>query len=161
VSREDAHNDASLIHREVAVILISEDGKALLAQRSFKKKVLPGKWDVTCAGHVPYGMETESAAHMELQEELGFDVPLQYIGTQLALYDWETHLTHLYIGVYSGEEVSLQEEEVEQSALLTKEDVNQLGEEVNLEFRDFIYSALANKLPPAKPWKKEQDLRNL
>ena len=161
ISRTEAHQDPSLIHREVAVILVDDQGRVLLAQRSFQKKVLPGKWDVTCAGHVTYGMTTEEAAHMELQEELGFDVPLTYLGTQLALYDWESHLTHLYAGVYSGQELELQETEVEQAALLTAKQVEALGDQVNLEFQGLIQSALSNDFAlGAELWSAQQDLRS-
>ena len=146
VARGEAHSDPSLIHREVAVILMAEGSRVLMAQRSWKKKVLPGKWDLSCAGHVPFGMGTEAAAHMELEEELGFDVPLRPVGRQLARYDWETHLTHLFVGCYSGQEIQVQESEVEQASLLNASQFAELGDEVNIEFRGLIEAALPGDL---------------
>jgi isopentenyl-diphosphate delta-isomerase len=146
VTRSKAHQDPRLIHREIAIILTDYQSRVLLAQRSFKKKVFPGKWDLTCAGHVPFGMGADQAAHMELQEELGFDVPLYHIGIQVTKYDWETHLTHLYFGSYSGQEIIIQESEVEKVAVFNKEQVKRLGNQIGDEFRDLIKAALNGKL---------------
>lgn len=98
VRKGDANRDPRLVHREVA-ILIHRDGELLWQQRSWAKTVMPGVWDVACAGHVPAGATPEEAAHQELREELGFDTELAFVERRLVRQPNETYFAYVYTGV--------------------------------------------------------------
>ncbi|MEX1112739.1 MAG: NUDIX domain-containing protein [Candidatus Andersenbacteria bacterium] len=132
VLKVKANQDPSLWHREVAVLLFDTDNRLLLQQRSKKKIVQPGVWSVSCEGHVTKGMAIENAAHMELKEELGIDTRLLFIEKALLRAENETHFTNWFIGKYTGGEIVLEEEEVEQAAWFDK-----------TEFRELIKSETA------------------
>jgi len=123
VLKKDANSNPELIHREVGVVLYNDANEVLIQQRSHKKKVHPGVWAVGCAGHVPKGMTPEDAAHMELQEELGFDVEkIRFVDKILDKIPTETRFLYLYVGRYSGAEFLLEENEVEQVRWISEDD---------------------------------------
>lgn len=68
--KSHAHK-TGLYHNTVHVWLYTKDGDILLQQRSFKKEICPGLWDVSAAGHVDSGELLEEAAIRETYEELG------------------------------------------------------------------------------------------
>jgi isopentenyldiphosphate isomerase len=92
-----ANADPRLHHREVA-ILIHRDAELLWQQRSWAKTVMPGVWDIACAGHVPAGVAPEAAAHQELREELGFDTELVFVERRLVKRPNETYFAYVYDG---------------------------------------------------------------
>ncbi|HRV55626.1 MAG TPA: NUDIX domain-containing protein, partial [Mangrovimonas sp.] len=49
-------------HNTVHIWFYTKEGQILLAQRSFKKTICPGMWDVSVAGHVDAGETLEAAA---------------------------------------------------------------------------------------------------
>ncbi|WP_338733601.1 NUDIX hydrolase [Mangrovimonas cancribranchiae] len=57
-------------HNTAHLWLYTKAGKILLAQRSFKKAICPGLWDVSVAGHVDAGETIEQAILRETQEEI-------------------------------------------------------------------------------------------
>jgi isopentenyldiphosphate isomerase len=97
VRKGEANRDPSLRHREVAV-LIHRGDRLLWQQRSWAKEVMPGVWDVACAGHVRAGASPEQSAHRELSEELGFDTRLVFVERRLVQLPNETHFAYVYWG---------------------------------------------------------------
>lgn len=126
VWKNAAHKDPKLIHREVSVILYDEENKILFQKRSNKKKINPSIWTESCSGHVPKGMKPEDAAHIELQEELGFNTKLKYFGTTIAHLPNETHFTYWYVGKYPGKKIKLQKEEVDKAEFLSRSQLEEL-----------------------------------
>lgn len=61
-------------HNTAHVWLYTNKGEILLAQRSFKKLICPGMWDVSVAGHVDAGETVEAAAIRETKEELNLNL---------------------------------------------------------------------------------------
>ncbi len=53
--RSKFHNDNSLIHSVIHCWVFNSKGQILWQQRSKKKKMAPGKWDVSCGGHILSG----------------------------------------------------------------------------------------------------------
>ena len=70
-------------HNTAHVWLYTNSGEILLSQRSYKKAICPGMWDVSVAGHVDAGETIEEAAIRETLEELSLtlkDTDLNKIG---------------------------------------------------------------------------------
>jgi len=97
VRKGDTERDPALWHREVA-ILIHRGGELLWQQRAAAKTVMPLHWDLACAGHVGAGDDPQSAAHRELLEELGFDVPLRALERRLVRAPNETYFAYVFAG---------------------------------------------------------------
>ncbi|MGJ5640870.1 NUDIX domain-containing protein [Formosa sp. S-31] len=57
-------------HNTAHLWLYTKTGEILLAQRSYKKAICPGMWDVSVAGHVDAGESIEAAVLRETKEEL-------------------------------------------------------------------------------------------
>lgn len=60
-----------LLHRAVAIAVLSSDGRLLVHRRAGHKDIWPGMWDVAAGGVVGVGESYEEAAARELREELG------------------------------------------------------------------------------------------
>ena len=67
-SRMRAEN---LLHRSVAIVVQSGDGRLLVHRRADHKDVYPGWWDLAAGGVVAAGEDSDGAAARELAEELG------------------------------------------------------------------------------------------
>ncbi len=63
--------EKGLLHRAVAVLVLRKGGKLLLQQRSLTDRWHPGRWTLSCTGHVRAGESYLSGARRELSEELG------------------------------------------------------------------------------------------
>jgi isopentenyl-diphosphate delta-isomerase type 1 len=107
--------DGKYIHRIVRIFLYNSGGELLIQRRADHLQSNPGLWDHAAAGHVDEGEEWDIAAHRELREELGVDVPLTYIRKE---YFEESdnrgvlkRFNVLYSGTYDGT-VSFDENEV-------------------------------------------------
>ena len=72
-SREDAHQ-LNLFHRAVHLYARGEKGGLILQKRSLSKDLEPGRWTVSCSGHVDRGESYEEAAVREMNEELGVSI---------------------------------------------------------------------------------------
>jgi isopentenyl-diphosphate delta-isomerase type 1 len=70
-TRSEVHDNPSLLHKVVHVLVFDDTGKLLLQKRSQNKDVAPGKWDTSVGGHVSPGEDMNMAAEREMKEELG------------------------------------------------------------------------------------------
>ena len=126
VDKDVANADPKLIHREISVYVFDDQNRLLMGQRSLKKKVYPGVWGESAAGHVDKGELPEVAAHRELQEEMGFDTELKFLKKSLTSFPNETHFTYYYVGKYKGQKISYQTEEIEQVRFTSREEFDGL-----------------------------------
>lgn len=55
----------------IHVCLFNRKGEMLIQKRRAEKKTWPGKWDLSCGGHVVRGETSGEAAEREVREELG------------------------------------------------------------------------------------------
>lgn len=101
-TRYDCHHDKSLIHRTVGAIVFDEKGRVLLQKRSGTKDTGAGFWGISCAGHVRRGQEYEDALHREFVEELGIDVPVEFVTKSIVADEDETEMSALYKGTSNG-----------------------------------------------------------
>ena len=93
-------------HATVHIWLFTSDEKILLQKRALTKKVFPGLWDISVAGHIGAGEEILVAAKREVFEEIGLNIEakdLIKIGTRThqvshknGIQDNEFH--HVFIG---------------------------------------------------------------
>lgn len=89
--RSEVHQDKSLIHRSVAVLVFQND-RLYLQRRSKTKDTYAGYWTCSCSGHVDTGETYKDAAKRELSEELGLqiDAPLLFLKKKIIRYPAET-----------------------------------------------------------------------
>lgn len=73
-SRKDVHRQG-LWHRAIIVTLVNDDNKVLIQKRAKTKEKFPGLWDLSVAGHVPFGQDSVSCAAAEVMEEIGAMLP--------------------------------------------------------------------------------------
>ena len=89
IKRGEAHADPNKIHRSVGILLIDND-RLLLQQRSIHKDIDPELWSMSVSGPVTFGQEYEEAAKREAEEELGLKkISLKYLGKFLIKTDRE------------------------------------------------------------------------
>jgi isopentenyl-diphosphate delta-isomerase len=71
--------EEGLLHRAVAVIIRRSNGKLLLQRRSTRDLWHPGRWTLSCTGHVRSGETYLRAGRRELYEELGMKAQLKML----------------------------------------------------------------------------------
>lgn len=73
-TRENIHKQG-LWHRAIIVALVNNENKILIQKRAQTKEKFPGLWDLSVAGHVPFGHDSVSCAASEVMEEIGTMLP--------------------------------------------------------------------------------------
>jgi len=141
-----------LLHRAFSVFIVrkkNDDYEILLQQRAQHKYHCGGLWTNACCSH-PYAKENiETAALRRLQEELGFSVPLQKVGTFIyhAKLDndlIEHELDHVLIGVYNDDtEINFNTEEVMSYRWAALPKINQEITDTPTLFTPWLLPALA------------------
>ncbi len=71
--KSEAHK-YGYFHATVHIWLYTSNKKIVLQKRALTKKVFPGLWDISVAGHIGAGEKIISAALREIKEEIGFDL---------------------------------------------------------------------------------------
>ncbi|MFY1674641.1 NUDIX hydrolase [Plantactinospora sp. WMMB334] len=97
---KEEFSTGELICRVAFVMLANRSGELLLHQRSAKKKAYPLYWSGAAAGHLHSGETYEEGARRELREELGIEVPLEYVGKFYSAPDRE--MVGIFLGSYDG-----------------------------------------------------------
>ncbi len=137
--KSEAHKNG-WYHATVHVWLFTKDKKILLQKRAQTKKVFPGLWDISVAGHIGAGEEILASAKREVFEEIGLELEEKdfiKIGTRIhqvshknGIQDNEYH--HVFIAELkvSINKLTMQEEEVSDLELW---DLTVLKQTKNLE----------------------------
>ena len=73
-TRKEIHRQG-LWHRAIIVALVNDENKILIQKRASTKEKFPGLWDLSVAGHVPYGFDSVACAASEVMEEIGYMLP--------------------------------------------------------------------------------------
>ncbi len=96
-TRSEAHAK-KLRHRAVHVLIFNAEGEVFLQKRSQNKDTWPGAWDSSCSGHVDSGEDYLTAAHRELEEELGYkpEQELEMLFKLLPCEDTGEEFIHVY-----------------------------------------------------------------
>ena len=111
----EAHEKA-LLHRAFSVFVINSNNELMLQQRALQKYHSPGLWSNTCCSHQRDGEENIEAGLRRLQEEMGFETPLEYLFNFIYKAPFDNGLTeheldHVMLGRYEGDP-SINPEEV-------------------------------------------------
>jgi isopentenyl-diphosphate delta-isomerase type 1 len=144
--RDEFHSNPDLIHRVTHCWIFNNQGQILWQQRSLKKKLSPGKWDMSCGGHIPAGETPEDSLHRELEEELGIKNAKPIFVEKYTLgNDKQTEMIYLYYLIINqpAEDFILQEEEVEQVKWIDVEEAQTSVLTNKVEATDWVFSQIA------------------
>tara|TARA_B110000240_G_scaffold194828_1_gene243170 strand:+ start:1687 stop:2202 length:516 start_codon:yes stop_codon:yes gene_type:complete len=102
----EAHEKAAL-HRAFSVFIINKEGQLMLQQRAFHKYHSPGLWTNTCCSHQRLGETNLEAGARRLQEEMGFETPLEELFSFIYKAPFDNGLTeheldHILLGYYDA-----------------------------------------------------------
>lgn len=126
-TRQEAWASGSY-YRLVQIVLRDEDGNFLLQKRSMAKSLYPGRWTNAASGHVDEGETYETSAPRELNEEIGIDTPLTFIGKFLVRKTMGDKIINQFNGIFEGQiprdtKFALQSEEVSEVRWFTPEEL--------------------------------------
>jgi isopentenyl-diphosphate delta-isomerase len=104
-----------LLHRAFSIIVYNRNGEMLIHQRALHKYHSGGLWTNACCGHPNEGEAMEAAIHRRLEEEMGFDCPLdlKFKFHYHAKFDnglTENEMDHVYVGEFNNDFVFNPEE---------------------------------------------------
>jgi isopentenyl-diphosphate delta-isomerase len=137
--KSEAHKNG-WFHATAHIWFFTSDRKILLQKRALTKKVFPGIWDISVAGHIGAGEDIVEGAKREVFEEIGIEIgekDLIKIGTRIhqvshenGIQDNEHHhvfITELKVNIST---LTMQKEEVDGLELW---DLNVLNQTKSLE----------------------------
>jgi len=106
MDKMEAHQKG-LIHRAFSIFIFNSKGQMLLQQRALNKYHSAGLWSNSCCSHPYPGEEIKEAAARRLNEELGFETPLEKIFDFIYQVSFENGLVenefdHVFVGRYDG-----------------------------------------------------------
>lgn len=110
------HSNPSMIHPVVHCWVFNKKGEVLWQQRSLQKATSPGKWDMSCGGHILSGHNAEETIVRELDEELGLkNIKCTLVDRYIRGNEKQTEFVYLYFAIADVDvsELTLQEIEVE------------------------------------------------
>lgn len=164
--KSEAHHHG-WFHATVHIWLFTANAKILLQKRALTKKVFPGLWDISVAGHIGAGEEVLTAAKREVFEEIGLpliDSDFTKIATRKhqvshknGIIDNEFHQVFIAELKIPLSELTLQEAEVDDIGLY---DLTILKQTKNLhnvllpEFHEYyskVYDAINSKILNSTP----------
>lgn len=120
-TRGEVHQNPKLIHRVVHIWILNDKGKILIQQRSLTKDKSPGKWDISCGGHIQKGHDSELTAERELHEELGIKADCKFITKFIKRFSDQTEMINLYYAIHNGP-FKFPKEEINQLKFFSKKD---------------------------------------
>ncbi len=108
VMEKIAAHEKGILHRAFSVFIFNSQGQMLVQQRSLNKYHSAGLWTNACCSHPRPGEDTHIAANRRLQEELGFDTPINKVFDFIYRSVFENGLTehefdHVFVGYYNNE----------------------------------------------------------
>ncbi|WP_295233765.1 isopentenyl-diphosphate Delta-isomerase [Sediminibacterium sp.] len=156
MEKMEAHEKA-VLHRAFSVFILNDAGEMLLQQRASNKYHSANLWTNTCCSHPKPGEVTKNAAHRRLQEEMGFDTPLEKAFDFVYKAPFDNGLTeyefdHVFIGNYQGN-IQPNPLEVKDYAFRTFENINQLIATKPTEFTSWFLIAF----PKVHAWWLQQN----
>lgn len=123
-TKEECHNNPSLIHHTVHFALIDKgQKKVLITQRSLSKSHDAGKW-CFLGEHILAGESYTKGAKRGVQEELGFSPKkLKELAHNTFHYQQQTEMIRFFAIYYEGEKIDYDQKEIIQLKWLTLEEL--------------------------------------
>lgn len=143
------HSDPSKIHAVVHCWLFNSKGEVLWQQRSLQKATSPGKWDMSCGGHILSGSEPDETLEREFEEELGLtNIDFHLVEKYVLSHKTQTELIYLYYGIVDTpiSDMKLQVEEVEQVEWIDPDKAQQMVLDGERESTQFVFSQITKIL---------------
>lgn len=144
-TRAEFHSNPDMIHRTVHCWIFNDKGEVLMQQRSLKKKLGAGMWDISAGGHVPSEMKPLDAMKMEISEELGLnDIQPTFVDKYLQRFETQTELIYLYYAKSNNElpKFKFDPDEVERLMWIDQEEALNKAESGELKTTDWIFRQL-------------------
>ncbi len=118
-------HEKGLLHKASDVFVLDKGGKIFVQQRSFKKRIGPGLWDMSAAEHLKPGETYEEAAIRGVKEELGVKaVDIEKIGSRVQKAKFgnleDNELVQVFKCKCEGK-ISIDKEELEQGKWVSKQ----------------------------------------
>ena len=109
MEKQEAHV-AGLLHRAFSVFVFNNENQLLIQKRAEDKYHSPGLWTNTCCSHPREGETYAEGASRRLQEEMGFECPLEYVFDFIYKADvgdglTEHELDYVFRGTFNGSPV--------------------------------------------------------
>jgi len=111
-------------HMGSAVFITDEKDNFLIQQRSFSKKLLPGKWAIT-GGSAVAGENAEQCAIREVKEELGIKLTsadLKFLMTNIR-NDRHVIINLFLARIPKNTKITIQQEELEQAKWVSRQEL--------------------------------------
>ena len=131
-TRKECNSNPELIHRAIFILVYNDKNEILWQKRSLTKDVGPGLWVTSVSGHVDTGEDYQTTAQREINEELGVDLPLQFLGKFLFRYDNENEFSAIF-NTHSNGPFHFDRQEISEIAFMTVSDL--LKKENNRELK--------------------------
>jgi len=126
----EAHQKG-LLHRAISVLIFNSKGEMLLQRRALKKYHSPGLWTNTCCSHQRMGETNLEAGARRLQEEMGFETPLEELFSFIYKAPFDNGLTeHELDHVLLGHHNAVPEINTEEVASWKWMDLDQVAKEI-------------------------------
>jgi len=120
-------HEKGLLHRTSDVFVLDDKSRIFIQQRSFKKLIGPGLWDVSAAEHLKPGETYEETAARGVKEELGVKpISIEKIGEREQRYKFEKLYDNGKVQVFQcGFEgkIKIDKAEIEEGKWVSKEDL--------------------------------------
>ncbi|MDA7820998.1 isopentenyl-diphosphate Delta-isomerase [Flavobacteriaceae bacterium] len=126
----EAHEKA-ILHRAFSVFILNKEGQLMLQQRALHKYHSPGLWTNTCCSHQRIGETNLEAGARRLQEEMGFETPLEELFSFIYKAPFDNGLTeHELDHVLLGHHNAVPEINTEEVASWKWMDLDQVAKEI-------------------------------
>lgn len=126
----EAHEKA-ILHRAFSVFILNKEGQLMLQQRALHKYHSPGLWTNTCCSHQRMGETNLEAGARRLQEEMGFETPLEELFSFIYKAPFDNGLTeHELDHVLLGHHNAVPEINIEEVASWKWMDLDQVAKEI-------------------------------
>jgi isopentenyl-diphosphate delta-isomerase type 1 len=140
-ARFECHNDKTLIHRSIGVVVYNSKGEVLLQKRSLTKDTCPGYWAISVGGHVRQGQTYEEAAIREMQEEIGVSANLIPVKKRVFEMPQETEMGMLFKAYHDGP-FKIDTQEVQEVRFFSSKSIATLVKEHRLKLSGGGYNSL-------------------